>query len=49
MKNFSFAGNIDNKKIFLTSMRTEKYSSGVSILYLKVVMGFLLPFHSSVP
>ena len=25
MKNFNFAGNIDNKKIFLSSMRTEKY------------------------
>ena len=25
MKNFSFAGNIDNKKTFLSSMRTQKY------------------------
>ena len=25
MKNFNFAGNIDNKKTFLSSMRTEKY------------------------
>ena len=25
MKNFNFAGNIDNKKTFLFSMRTQKY------------------------
>ena len=43
MKNFNFAGNIDNKKTFLSLMRTEKY---IQVEYRSSTKKLLWAFYS---